>query len=114
MRLWGSMAGAVLLAAALMAGCGGNSNQPANVSGKGNSNTPVAAPRNTPPDDVRRVTIAELRDMMEQGKAVAVDVRGNDSYKQEHIKGALDIPENQLSARTGELPKDKLLVFYCS
>jgi 3-mercaptopyruvate sulfurtransferase SseA len=107
----------------MFAGCSGNNNQPANVSGKGsssnsNSNSgsskaPVPAP-NTPPDNVRRVTISELRDMLEQGKAVVVDVRGSDTYQQEHIKGALDIPESQLTARMGELPKDKLIVFYCS
>jgi 3-mercaptopyruvate sulfurtransferase SseA len=104
----------VLLAAVVIAGCGRNNNQPANISAKGNSNAPAATPRNTPPDNVRRVTIAELRDMVAQEKAVAVDVRGTEAYKQEHIKGALDIPENQLSSRTNELPKDKLLVFYCS
>ena len=113
MRLRGSLAGIVLLAAVMMTGCGGN-NQTANGSGKGGgSNAPANAP-NTPPDNVRRVTIAELRDMIDQGKAVAVDVRGDEAYKQEHIKGALNIPENQLTTRAGELPKDKLLAFYCS
>ncbi|HEV7844250.1 MAG TPA: rhodanese-like domain-containing protein, partial [Pyrinomonadaceae bacterium] len=62
----------------------------------------------------RRVTIAELRDMLDQGKAIIIDVRGDASYNQEHIKGALDIPEAQLMSRVGELPKDKLIVFYCS
>lgn len=112
MRLLGALAVVVLVAAAMIAGCNGN-DQIANGSGKGNSNAPVTA-RNTPPDNVRRVTIAELRDMLDQGKAVVVDVRGTEIYKQEHIKGALDIPEAQLIARAGELPKDKLIVFYCS
>jgi hypothetical protein len=114
MRLWGSLGGAVLLAAMMVTGCSRNSNQPVAISGKGNSNAAAASPRNTPPDNVRRVTIAELRDLLDQDKAVVVDVRGDDSYKVEHIKGALDIPEGQLSARSGELPKDKLIVFYCS
>ena len=113
MRHWGSMAALVLLTAAVMvAGCGMN-NQAANVSVKGSSNAPVTA-NNTPPDDIRRVTVSELRDMLEQNKAVAVDVRGTEAYRQEHIKGAVDIPENELKSRSGELPKDKLLVFYCS
>lgn len=115
MRLWGLMTTLVMVAAAVVAaGCGVNSNQPANVAVKGNSNAPAAAANNTPPDNVRRVTVAELRDMLEQNKAVVVDVRGTDAYRQERIKGALDIAENQLSSRTGELPKDKLIVFYCS
>lgn len=115
MRLWSLMAGLLLLAAVMTAGCGKNNNQPANIAGKGGgSNAPVPTARNSPPDNVRRVTITELRDMVEQGKAVVIDVRGDVAYKQEHIKGALDIPEAQLTARSGELPKDKLLVFYCS
>jgi 3-mercaptopyruvate sulfurtransferase SseA len=113
MRLLNSLAVVVLAAAALIAGCS-NNNQTANSPVKGNSNAPVTARNNTPPDNVRRVTIAELRDMLDQGKAVVVDVRGDASYNQEHIKGALDIPEAQLLARASELPKDKLIVFYCS
>jgi hypothetical protein len=112
MRLVSSLAAVALAAAALITGCSGN-NQSANVSNSANSPATANA-RSTPPDNIRRVTVAELRDAIDQGKAVAVDVRGTPAYNQEHIKGALDIPENQLAARSGELPKDKLLVFYCS
>ena len=104
----------ILLAALVMAGCGGGAN-PTGIAGtsNNNSNTKNGAP-NTPPDNIKRVTVSELRDGLEQGKAVVVDVRGEAAYKQEHIKGALDIPETQLTSRAGELPKDKLIVFYCS
>lgn len=119
MRLWSLMV--VLMAALMVAACSADRARPANGSAQANGTGPGAATaespqqsRNTSPDNVRRVTIAELRDMMEQNKAVAVDVRGTSSYNQEHIKGSLDIPENQLSARINELPKDKMLVFYCS
>jgi 3-mercaptopyruvate sulfurtransferase SseA len=112
MRLLCALAVVVLVAAAMIAGCNGT-DQTGSGSGKGNSSAPGTA-RNTPPDNVRRVTIAELRDMLDQGKAVVVDVRGDEAYKQEHIKGALDIPEAQLISRAGELPKDKLIVLYCS
>ena len=113
MRVWVSLAAVVMLAAAMITGCSSiNSNQPVGVAGKSNSSVPNVSA--TPPDNVRRMTITELRDALEQGKAVVVDVRGDPSYKQEHIKGALDIPEGQLVARSSELPKDKLIVFYCS
>jgi 3-mercaptopyruvate sulfurtransferase SseA len=112
MRLSGSVAVVVLVAAAMIAGCG-RDRLAANSSGAGNGNV-SANGRNTPPDNVRRVTITELRDMLDQGKAIVIDVRGDSSYNIEHIKGALDIPETQLSARAGELPKDKLIVLYCS
>jgi 3-mercaptopyruvate sulfurtransferase SseA len=110
MRLLGLPAG-VLTAALLIVGCG-QSKQPANVTSTGSR--PQANAANTQPDNVRRMTITELRDALDQGTAVVVDVRGEDAYKQEHIKGALDIPETQLMSRLGELPKDKLIVFYCS
>jgi len=109
------MAVIVLTAAGMIAGC---SRDRLTVDTTGNGNRSVTIAQTTtatpPQDNVRRVTIAELRDMLDQGKAVVVDVRGDPMYNTEHIKGALDIPENQLTARAGELPKDKLIVFYCS
>src|ERR1044071_3935789 len=116
MRVWGWPAAVVLVAALMIAGCS-RDKLGAGVAGNSsaaNSKAPATTAANTPPDNVRRVTISELRDMMEQGKAVVIDVRGDGAYKQEHIKGALDIPENQLVSRAGELPKEKLIVLYCS
>jgi rhodanese-related sulfurtransferase len=68
----------------------------------------------TPADGVRRVTVEELRAALEKGTAVVVDVRVEESYKAGHIKGALWIPGNEIASRTKELPKDKLIVAYCS
>jgi len=113
MRLLGSAASIVLLAVAMITGCGGSSPS-GSKSATGNGTTAPPTARNSPPDSVRRVTVTELRDALDQGKAVVVDVRGDAPYNQEHIKGALNIAENQLAARSGELPKDKLIVFYCS
>jgi 3-mercaptopyruvate sulfurtransferase SseA len=112
MRLFISLAVVALLTAAIITGCSGN-NQPANVAVKGSNSSPsnASAP---PADNVRRMTITELRDALDQGKAVVVDVRGDAMYNQEHIKGSLNIPESQIVSRAGELPKDKLIVLYCS
>lgn len=67
-----------------------------------------------PADGVRRVTVEELRAALDKGTAIVVDVRGQDSYKAGHIKGAVWIPESEIANRTKELPKDKLIVTYCS
>lgn len=64
--------------------------------------------------DVRRVSIDELRAMLERDEAVAVDVRSKQSYDFGHISGALSIPREEVRERAGELPKDKLIVFYCA
>jgi hydroxyacylglutathione hydrolase len=65
-------------------------------------------------DNVRRITPAEARNMVAQGKAIVVDVRGEESYKAGHVKGARWINLNDIGSRTGELPRDKMIITYCS
>jgi rhodanese-related sulfurtransferase len=67
-----------------------------------------------PPDGVKRITTVELRDALEKGTAIVVDVRGATFYKQNHIKGSISIPEDQIAEHLKELPRDKLIVTYCS
>ncbi|MBC7933202.1 MAG: rhodanese-like domain-containing protein [Rubrivivax sp.] len=62
-------------------------------------------------DGIRRVTVAELQRMLERGEAVAVDVRDRPQYEQGRIKGAILMPTGDPAS---ELPKDKLIVFYCA
>jgi 3-mercaptopyruvate sulfurtransferase SseA len=65
-------------------------------------------------DGVRRVTPAEARAAVEKGQAVIVDVRPAESFKAGHVKGALSIPLGDIASRTGELPRGKMIVTYCS
>ena len=65
-------------------------------------------------DNARRVTITELQKMLENGEAVVYDTRSKGDYDTGHIKGALSLPLSEVESRTGELPKDKLIVFYCA
>jgi hypothetical protein len=68
----------------------------------------------TPADGVRRVTVQELQSLVANNEAFIVDVRNADSYKTARIKGAKLIPLSEVEKRSNELPKDKLIVFYCS
>ena len=68
----------------------------------------------SPANVVRRVTPAEVKGMLDRGEAVVVDVRPKAEFDRERIKGALSIPLNESAARASELPKDKLVVFYCA
>ncbi|HEX8000369.1 MAG TPA: rhodanese-like domain-containing protein [Pyrinomonadaceae bacterium] len=80
-----------------------------------NTGDPVPPPQ--PPDHgdgVQRIGPAEARAALEKGKAIIVDVRGLESYNIGHIKGALSIPVNAISARMSELPRNKLIITYCS
>jgi hypothetical protein len=61
-----------------------------------------------------RISAADAKKALDAGKAVLLDVRSLDAWQEEHAKGALSIPVNELYARTGELPKDKQIIAYCT
>jgi 3-mercaptopyruvate sulfurtransferase SseA len=114
MRLLLSSSAAVVLAVLIFAACNsseGNKNRAGNTAAA--SQTPAPG-HIAPSDGVKRVTVAELRDALEKGTAVLIDVRGDAAYKQNHIKGSVSIPVDQIGSRTGELPRDKTIITYCS
>ncbi|MBV8857133.1 MAG: rhodanese-like domain-containing protein [Acidobacteria bacterium] len=108
-----------LAAAALLGACkatdrAGNTSAAAPKAG---ANPAVNAPAGTTEvhaDGVRRVTVAELQKMLEDGSAVLYDTRAKTAYDAEHIRSAGSIPYDEVLNRAGELPKDKTLVFYCT
>jgi hypothetical protein len=65
-------------------------------------------------DGVRRVGPAELKEMVDEGRAVVYDTRAKSTYEYEHIKGALSMPHEEVAGRVGEFPPGKTLVFYCT
>ncbi len=64
--------------------------------------------------DARRITTVELKGLMDKGQAFVVDVRTEASFKAGHVKGAVLIPHKEVAARIKELPRDKMIVTYCS
>jgi rhodanese-related sulfurtransferase len=58
--------------------------------------------------------VTELKDAVDKGAVVIVDTRYPESYEQEHIKGAINIMEANLDAHVSALPRDKMIVAYCS
>jgi hypothetical protein len=102
-------------AAALLAGCkatdsAGNFNAASTVP---NPAAQSQQPSN-PAETATRITVADLKQKLDAGQAVVYDTRAKTAYDQEHIKGALSMPSGEVAQRTGELPKDKLIVFYCT
>jgi hypothetical protein len=65
-------------------------------------------------DGIRRITTVELRDLLAKNQAVVIDVRNEASFAAGHIRGAKLIPVPDVVKRANELPKDKLIVTYCS
>ena len=119
MRLFALLSAAVILAALAFAACnsrdGSGSSARTGASGSSSSTgAPSGQTASTPSDGVQRITTAELRDALEKGTAVVVDVRSAESYKMGHIKGSLSIPESEIVSRKAELPRDKTIVLYCS
>ena len=118
MRLLYTLAVAVVLGALALAAC--NSNDPKGNRAAG-GNTPVApatpvdkSAHVAPADGVKRVTTVELRDALDRGAALVVDVRPAQNYATRHIKGSVSIPLEEVPARVSELPRDKMIVTYCS
>ena len=68
----------------------------------------------TPSDGVRRITVTELRDAVDKNAVLIVDTRIAADYAQDHIKGSINILEADLNSRISELPRDKMIVTYCS
>lgn len=78
-----------------------------------------AQPQTTPqpaadPAAARRISGEEARQAVAKGEAVLVDVRAKQAYDASHAKGAISLPLSDLPSRAGELPKDKLIVTYCT
>jgi len=65
-------------------------------------------------DGVRRITVAEARAAVAEGKAIIVDVRSQASYDSGHIKGARWIQLDDIGSRARQLPRDKMIITYCT
>jgi rhodanese-related sulfurtransferase len=66
--------------------------------------------------DVPRISIEELKKMIDDGTAVTIiDVQPKDIYEMGHIKGAISIPwKSQIALEdVWSLPSDQLTVTYC-
>ena len=67
-----------------------------------------------PYPDVKRISLQDAKAALDLEAAVFVDVRGKEWYDQEHILGALSIPEDELEARMKELEPTAWIITYCS
>ena len=82
-----------------------------------NANEPsktAIAPETTYPDGARRITTAELDTLIKEGKAYVVDVRTQDVFDMGHIPGSRLIPAGDIQNYVNQLPRDKMIVTYCS
>jgi hypothetical protein len=104
-----------IAALAFVVGCANPAKPPVRV-----ENT--APPARTAPEaeqhddghDAPRITLAEAKKDYDAGTAVIIDVRSEEAYKQEHIKGAINLTKGVLDEQLNKIPKGKKIVAYCS
>lgn len=60
----------------------------------------------------KQVTMDKVRKLVEDGEFI-LDVRGKEAYNNSHIKGAVNIPLNELRQRYNEIPKDRPVYIHC-
>jgi 3-mercaptopyruvate sulfurtransferase SseA len=79
-----------------------------------NNTKPIQGPETVYADGAKRVTIEEMEAMVKDGTAIVIDVRNQAAYDQAHIPGSRLIPAGEILNHIGELPRDKMIVTYCS
>ncbi|MEJ5314547.1 MULTISPECIES: rhodanese-like domain-containing protein [Anaerolinea] len=64
--------------------------------------------------NIPRISLEDAKKAFDTQSAIFVDVRDSNSYAQQHIKGAINIPLGVLESRLNELPKDQWIILYCT
>lgn len=114
MRFIVSCAAMLALGIALLAACNSNDSQPKKQSVVTPNNSSAPQQQQAPPDGIRRITATELKAEVDKSNVVIIDTRGPEAHAMNHIKGSIPFTEADVATRSGELPKDKLIVAYCS
>lgn len=79
----------------------------------------IRRPRTAVPiEEVGRIDVDAAFAKMNAGRAILVDVRGADSYRARHAKGALQLDltliEQSPREAAKKLPADRQPIFYCT
>lgn len=64
--------------------------------------------------DFERISIADAKAAFDRGEITLIDVRTVEQFAASHIPGSLQIPLPRIEGEIPYLPKDKLVVTYCS
>jgi rhodanese-related sulfurtransferase/predicted RNA binding protein YcfA (HicA-like mRNA interferase family) len=64
-------------------------------------------------EGVELLSASELRERLEQGKVVVLDVRPEAEYRAGHIEGSVSAPLEELETIAPTLPKRREIVVYC-
>ena len=67
-----------------------------------------------PADEAPRISLDDAKKSFDAGGVIFVDTRAESQYKDEHIRGAINIPADAFETRYAEVSKDKKIIAYCS
>lgn len=98
-----------IAALAFVAACADTARPPVRV-----ENTTAANAGEQQQDDAPRITLADAKKDFDEGSAVIIDVRSEEAYKQEHVKGAINLAKGILDEQLNKIPKGKKIIAYCS
>lgn len=105
---------AVLMNALLVFAACQNAAPPKIEVAKTNMNTAAKVDEHEHEDNAPRISLEDAKKDFDAGNAIFVDTRAEVSYKQEHIKGAMNIPAEAMETRYKEIPTSKKIIAYCS
>lgn len=83
-------------------------------SSSGDGEVPLAFAQAQPEDSAPRVPITAVEQLMAKNAVVVVDVRDAAEYQAEHARGAINIPLSDITREIDKLPRDKMIVAYCT
>jgi len=63
-----------------------------------------------------RISAADARRLVDAGEAIMLDVVASGVWEalDEAVPGAVRIPPEQIGQRFGELPRDRVIIAYCT
>jgi rhodanese-related sulfurtransferase len=64
--------------------------------------------------EVDRIEAQEAKRLVDKGEAVVIDVRSRSAWDLGHVAGAVHVPLAEIDAHLSRLPKNKLIVAYCT
>jgi rhodanese-related sulfurtransferase len=63
--------------------------------------------------EAMKIKTPDMLALVEEGKAILLDIRFREEFEVWHMNFAKNIPLNELPKRLNELPKDKLIITAC-
>ena len=71
-------------------------------------------PRASNQDQIERLSAAQAQQAVAAGTALLVDTRDPSAFDQEHAKGAVSFYRVETGSAGPELPREKLIITYCT